>query len=199
MAERSGRAQRSRQAILDAAGRLFAERGYAGTSVDAIVRAAGITKGGLYFHFSSKRELALSVIAENQRRWTARALEEAQRHPRAVDRLFAMPRALARMAEDGEGPGAVRTLLDELGRDPEVRHEAYGTLGTAVRVVADQFREAQAEGSIRPDVDPDLLAEVAVGGFVGMQTLTEQLGDGELQRRVETLIRVVQLATLSGS
>ena len=199
MAERSGRAQRSRQAILDAAARLFAERGYAGTSVDAIVRAAGITKGGLYFHFSSKRALALAVIAENQRRWQARALEEAQRHPRAVDRLFAMPRALARMAEDGQGPAALRALLDELGRDPEVRHEAYGTLGMAVRVVADQFREAQAEGSIRPDVDPDLLAELAVGGFVGMQTLTEQLGDGELQRRVEALIRVVQLATLSGS
>ena len=110
-----------------------------------------------------------------------------------------MPRALARMAEEGEGPAALRTLLDELGRDPEVRHEAYGTLGTAVRVVADQFREAQAEGTIRPDIDPGDLAEIAVGGFVGLQTLTEQLGDGELQRRVETLIRVVQLATLSGS
>jgi hypothetical protein len=65
-----------------------------------------------------------------------------------------------------------------------------------VRQTAEQFREAQREGGIRGDINPDLLAEVAVGGFVGMQTMTEQLGDDDLERRIEALIEVIGQMTL---
>lgn len=55
-----------RQAIESAAYRLFAERGFAATTIEDIVSAAGLTKPMLYRHFESKRELCV-VLLERSR------------------------------------------------------------------------------------------------------------------------------------
>jgi AcrR family transcriptional regulator len=54
----------TRQALLDSATALFAERGYARTSLDEIAAGARVTKGALYGHFSSKQALFLAVLEE---------------------------------------------------------------------------------------------------------------------------------------
>ncbi len=51
-----------RSEILEAALRIFVSKGYADTRMDDIVVATGLSKGALYHHFSSKRELFLSLI-----------------------------------------------------------------------------------------------------------------------------------------
>jgi TetR/AcrR family transcriptional regulator len=56
-------AERSRQAILDAAERLFAGRGYAGTTMADIGSAAGLSAGTPAYFFSSKEELYRAVLA----------------------------------------------------------------------------------------------------------------------------------------
>ncbi len=189
------RADRSRRAILDAAAPVFADGGYAGASLNRIIAASGLTKGGFYFHFPSKQALALAVIADQNERWFGGVMAEAGRHPRAIDRLFAVPRILARTTARGQGPARLRKLVDELSRDAALRDEVCGSIRIGIEATADQFREAQAEGSIRSSLDPDEMAEICVGAFVGMQTLTEQLGDGGLERRVESLIAFVRAAT----
>ncbi len=52
------------QQIIDAAVREFLEKGYEGTSMESIARRAGLSKGGLYYHFDSKDEILLE--ANNQ-------------------------------------------------------------------------------------------------------------------------------------
>lgn len=56
-----GRAARERQ-ILDVAVAVFTERGYAGTSMDAVAERVGVTKPVLYTHFGSKEGLLLACI-----------------------------------------------------------------------------------------------------------------------------------------
>ncbi len=51
--------------LLEEARRLFAADGYNATSLDDVVAAAGVTKGALYHHFRSKRELFRAVF-ENE-------------------------------------------------------------------------------------------------------------------------------------
>src|SRR5690242_4136290 len=61
----SRRAQYSastRRALVEVAQGLFAEQGYAGTSLDAIVAGADVTKGALYHHFSGKQALFEAVF-----------------------------------------------------------------------------------------------------------------------------------------
>jgi AcrR family transcriptional regulator len=52
----------TRKAILATATRLFAEHGYAGVSVEAVLEAAGISRGALYHHFASKEALFEAVF-----------------------------------------------------------------------------------------------------------------------------------------
>jgi AcrR family transcriptional regulator len=56
-------AEETRLRILEVAQRLFVERGYAGTSVRDIVEQAHLTKGSLYYHFSSKDELLFALTS----------------------------------------------------------------------------------------------------------------------------------------
>lgn len=54
----------SREQLLDAAAKVFSERGYRGASVEAIAAAAGVTKGALYWNFESKSDLFVSLLEE---------------------------------------------------------------------------------------------------------------------------------------
>jgi AcrR family transcriptional regulator len=55
-----------RALIVEAAGRLFGERGYEGTRLDEIATAAGVTKPILYRHFDSKRDLYLALLERHR-------------------------------------------------------------------------------------------------------------------------------------
>ena len=66
--------------ILDAAARLFAEKGYGATSMRDISGAVGMLPGSLYYHFASKEELLVAVYAEGVRRIMA-ALAPALAQP----------------------------------------------------------------------------------------------------------------------
>jgi len=68
----AGRTQAERSAatttaLVRAARELFAQDGYAATSLDAVVAAAGVTKGALYHHFAGKRELFAAVFEAEQK------------------------------------------------------------------------------------------------------------------------------------
>jgi AcrR family transcriptional regulator len=55
-----------RELIVEAAGRLFGERGYEGTPLEAVAAAAGVTKPVLYRHFDSKPDLYLALLARHR-------------------------------------------------------------------------------------------------------------------------------------
>ena len=65
----------TRTALLDAARTLFGEQGYAATSVDEIVAAAGVTKGALYHHFGDKADLFRAVYEQVKSEVTEQVVE----------------------------------------------------------------------------------------------------------------------------
>jgi TetR/AcrR family transcriptional regulator, transcriptional repressor for nem operon len=62
MPQNPARTARTRAEILDHAGRLFRLRGYAGTNIDDIMLAAGLTRGAFYAHFTSKDDLFTEAV-----------------------------------------------------------------------------------------------------------------------------------------
>jgi AcrR family transcriptional regulator len=108
-----------RRVIEQAATELFAERGYAATTVDDIVRAAGVTKPMLYRHFESKRDLCIALLEHYRDELVAAPL--ARFDPQEGDphvQLEAMTEAWLEHARDH--PAATRLLFVPITGDPEV-------------------------------------------------------------------------------
>jgi len=64
--------------ILTATARLFVNHGYHGTSIAAITKAIGLTKGALYAHFSSKEDLLLALIKQFEMEFLDQLIAEVQ-------------------------------------------------------------------------------------------------------------------------
>jgi AcrR family transcriptional regulator len=125
-AERPVRGQRRlsaperRQLIEDAAARLFARHGYAATTVEDIVAAAGVSKPMLYRHFESKKELQMKLLERRRDELAAAPLdsflqgdgEPARRLPAMIDAWFAHVEA---------HPDSSRVLLADVTGDPEAQ------------------------------------------------------------------------------
>ncbi len=71
----------TRNALLKIARKLFAERGYADTATEEVVRRARVTRGALYHHFKDKQDLFKAVLHAEQLRLAAISAEAASKEP----------------------------------------------------------------------------------------------------------------------
>lgn len=148
----------NRQAIIDAARRVFAELGYGATTVRDIIRATELASGTFYNYFKSKEEVFQALQDETALRVRPRLRAE---------------RIRARTFEEFIS-GSFRTFFDfvkndhttfaTMRRNPEMQRVRIDT----PEVIAgfDELRsdlEIAIENGVMPDVDPDLLMAAIVG------------------------------------
>ena len=69
-------AEATYEALLESAAACFLESGFAATSLDAVAKRARVTKGAIYHHFASKRDLFMAVL-DRQEEISARTVEQA--------------------------------------------------------------------------------------------------------------------------
>jgi len=163
----------TRRRLVEAASTCFMERGYAGTSMSDLIAAAGLTKGGFYFHFASKRDVAVEVVRTRQEAMRVEVLEAAGEHERAADQVVAMVRALLpaiQLKMTGGVAGLDRLCKDlvaEGADDPAVVQPLRPWVDTTEQL----FRRAQEQGDMSTDVDARMAAVLAVGTFCGLEDL----------------------------
>jgi len=69
--KRAAQGRATRGQLIEVAAGLFAERGYEGTSIEAVLAAAGVSRGALYHHFANKEALFKAVVTAVSERATA--------------------------------------------------------------------------------------------------------------------------------
>lgn len=145
-------ALQTREAILEAATKCFAENGYPGCSLDLIAMAAGITKGAVYNHFESKSALFAAIIE--------RAYEHAQAAASAMEttlpRIEAIIALLRACFKDGEFPIDHRLwaeILAVANRDGEIRSVFIQSQAKFRNILKRWICEGIRSGEIRTDVD----------------------------------------------
>lgn len=180
----------TRRRILEVAAEAFARDGYAGASLNDLIRATGLTKGAFYFHFESKEALALEVFRERQAAWFAAITEQLEGDGSALERLGAATRALARLMEEDPALRCVGKIGEELSADPRLAPEVGRLQDEWVAMVAGLLRRAVEEGEARPDLPVREVADVAVAAFIGLERVTEIRGDRGLGRRVDVFLRL---------
>src|SRR5207342_2383922 len=99
--------------------KLFADKGFAATSVEEIVREANVSKPAFYRHFESKKALHMALLERHRERLAAAALELLE--PRSGDLASQLPAAIDAWFVHVEAhPYAWRLLFRETTRDPEI-------------------------------------------------------------------------------
>ncbi|KMO36075.1 TetR/AcrR family transcriptional regulator, partial [Methylobacterium aquaticum] len=135
--------QENRRRILEAAGRLFREKGFAAVTVAEVMQAAGLTHGGFYGHFDSKEDLAAQALAQT--------LTPAPRKPGAPPDLARFVAAyLSAAHRDGPGTGcALAALGGEAARQPAPVRRAF-TEGLEARLARMQEAMLSRQHIIEP-------------------------------------------------
>jgi len=183
------RGESTRRRILETAARHFLDRGFSGTSLNDVIRDTGLTKGGFYFHFASKAELAVAALELVRGEWREEVLANAGSHPRAVDQIAALVRAAAAGKRTAPAGTAIGRLCQELAQQPDVA-ERVQPFDAWFELTTDLFRRAQAEGDMDPDVDPVEAARYAVCAFLGIDQVADVSGDiGLVERLAEQYLR----------
>jgi AcrR family transcriptional regulator len=167
----------TRQRVLEVAGRHFMERGYKGTSLNDLIKESGLTKGGFYFHFASKAELALATLDMIRESYRTQVFSQAGRHVRAVEQIAAMVRAIADEKYHEAMSSALGRLCQELSAVPGVDAERLRPYEAWFVLVADLFRRAQSQGDMNPSVDADAAAHFAVTAYLGLDAVADVHGD----------------------
>ncbi|NDK31019.1 TetR/AcrR family transcriptional regulator [Nesterenkonia haasae] len=113
----------NRQHVLDCAAALFAKRGYERTTTALICSQAGISPGKLYHYFTSKKQVFLAVLSQDEQD-TKMLLESLVSDPDPLEALLAY---VAHLAEPAAAhpmvPQLVLEAMLQAHRDPEVRQE----------------------------------------------------------------------------
>jgi AcrR family transcriptional regulator len=104
-------AEQTRAALVDAAGRAFAERGYAETALTDVASAARVTKGAVYHHFSDKRALFEAVVYEKYEAGLQRVYDAVARYPE--DPWGAAVAALTAALDEAMDPVVARLIYVE--------------------------------------------------------------------------------------
>ncbi len=159
-APRRGRPGYDRDEVLAVAVTLFNEQGYDATSVADLAQRLGLTKSALYHHFSSKEQLLEMALDE-----ALDGLEGVLDAPEAQggdasDRLQFVLRAAVGVLLDRL---PYVTLLLRLRGNSELERAALERRRAFDHRVAAIVREAQAVGSIRPDVESAIVTRLIFG------------------------------------
>lgn len=182
----------TRQRLLDVAAARFAERGYDATSFSDLVEASGLSRGAFYFHFDSKRDLALEVFRDRQRRLQEAVMERVDPQLPALDRFRQLWIERARVIADDPSLGCLRKVASALADDPDLRDELAEVHARPVRLMAGMLAEAQHDGALRGDLDPVEIAEVAMATVVGIDEVSDrESGMADLVSRAEASLEVL--------
>mgnify|MGYP005838006859 FL=1 len=160
----------ARKEVLRAAIDCFAKYGYAATSIDRIAKAAGVTKGALYYHFKDKEELLLESVRTRIGQFERRVLQEVEPRGSAADAL----RGLARICFDHATRSNHRRLIVTLMVEALDTHPALEKLFRDMMrrfrsFLADIVRSGQRRGEFRTGVDARLAAELFAGAVMGVE------------------------------
>jgi TetR/AcrR family acrAB operon transcriptional repressor len=170
IATRPGRGVESRRDLMQVAIDCFARYGFQATSIDRIAKAAGVTKGALYYHFADKEELLFAAVKNRIGQFERRVAGDLTPIADAPAALQEVARLCFDHATKSNHRRFIVTLMVEaLDTNPRLAAEFRGMMHRFREFLSGIVREGQASGQFRADVDAGVAAEVYAGAIMGAE------------------------------
>ncbi|WP_070018725.1 TetR/AcrR family transcriptional regulator [Streptomyces nanshensis] len=194
------RAQLTRQALTMAAAKSFSLNGYERTTLTEVSGAADVSKGALSFHFSSKEDLAETVLREACSRTLQATRTLLEKRQPALRALMDLTHWVAhQLASDPLTQAAVRLVRElKTPSDPEVNLlDCWRSIFTEVA------EKAEEEGTLRPGTTAEGVAELAfcivASGAHSQQAGTEDADGSDVHHRLSGLWQMLLHGVVSNS
>ena len=160
----------TRQQILRAASHQFAHSSYSLVSLDDILAEAEVTKGAMYFHFRSKRALAIAIIEQQTRMARDVVNELLARRLSGLETLVDIFYAIAAQETGDEVARAGIHLLESIGRTEGLQVNLFREWIRALAVIIER---ASTEGDVIEGRDPEDVSRLVVSLYVGIRQTSD--------------------------
>jgi len=152
----------TKQRILDAAQRLFASRGYNGTTTRDLAAKAGVAEGTLFRHFENKKSILVEVATQGWVELLTDLLTELSEMGSYKAVAQVMRRRMMRMHENAD---MMRVCFMEAQFHPDLRDRIQSEVIAKMSDVAEAFFETAMERGIYRRTNPKVVARVFLGMF----------------------------------
>ena len=167
----------TRQRIIAQAAPVFNQRGFAGCSMQDIMEATGLEKGGLYRHFSSKEELAAEVFRYTVARIQKLRFESLDPTQSALDQLREFVHRFVSVRSDVAGGCAIfNTAIEEDDGNPQLRGLALKAVGDWKARLGKIVEQGIRAGEIRKGTVPRRVANILIATLEGALTISRLEG-----------------------
>jgi TetR/AcrR family transcriptional repressor of nem operon len=178
--------EQTRRKLVEAAAPIFNRQGYEGSSLNDLMEATGLKKGGIYRHFSSKEELAAEAFDyTSESAWNAR-ISHVDEEANGIDKL----KQIIANFIDCKPPVAggcpiLNTAIDADDGNPVLRARVAKALRCWVSRLQTIVEQARQRRETRPGVDPKAVATLIVASLEGALMMSRLQRDEEALRRVQ--------------
>ena len=172
--------QYDRETVIIRATRVFWEKGYGKTSVPDLVAATGLQPGSLYSAFGNKKGLFLEVVDQYNRDFLARVRQLRDADGLALDKLRRLLQQIVEDTVDGSadrGCLTVNALLELSRHDEEIEERLCAHNARLRKAFAWLIKDAQLEGDIAPQGDPNELAAFVMNNIWGIRVMCRSRPD----------------------
>lgn len=161
--------------IFDAAARVFAERGYHGTSTQDIADLLGMRQASLYYYFASKEAALEEVCAQGAAGFVENAEGIANRDCGPTEKLRAL--ATVHITPLAERPDYIRTFLNERKWLPTESRRRIGGMSRRIEAIFETvIRAGIRQGEFRSDLNVRLTVFGILGMINSVQTWLDRSG-----------------------
>jgi AcrR family transcriptional regulator len=174
--------------IFEVAAEQLHQRGFSRTRLDDIADVLGVTRAALYYYFKSKDDLIEFVCTENMDR-AARVLEEANREPGVLARLYSFARHYLPVIT---ADAAIVTIRERAELRPEFRRALMARAQKISEGVEQIIQDGVAEGVLQPATDARV-ASLALLGMLNWSSQWYRNADIPLDDVVDAFLRVFLL------
>ena len=150
------KAQRTAQFIIEKAAPLFNTRGYAGTSMNDITRATGLTKGAIYGNFDNKEEIAIAAFNRSVNDLLSRIGQFQRQSDSPIGRLHliaAFYRSYYDYSRHLGGCPILNVGVDSNHQHPALLARVQYIIQKTQHNIARQVEQGKRAGEIRPEAD----------------------------------------------
>lgn len=152
-----------REQIIDAAMRVFAQRGFSKATNRDVAREAGITPGLIYYYFESKEALLKTVLEERSPlQITTHITPEMLEQPPENFWPMLLQRVLA-LVEGEQLVGILRVMVPEVLHNPEVAPLMSNFIQRVLTFIGDYLRIQISKGNVRSDINLNVVAQMLMG------------------------------------